>query len=266
MLNRFIAVTAALLLVTAFAACGSEDEPEGEDFVAQANTICADATREIGDVNLTQGFEQDEADTIERIETIVPIREQALADLEALEPASEQADAYDEYLGHRADQLAANDVQLEALGDGDQKGFEKATADVSAAAEAGEAAATEAGLDDCGFQISEEDAAAAEDVLREFSTTADPATSCSADGLISEPYLEDGFGGVEACTKEQEALQKNPEEMPEDIEVSAAKGVDGVVALLEYEDVGGKFDGKPTQATLYTVDGEWKLYSIAPLQ
>lgn len=102
-----IAVAGTLLLVSLFAAaCGSEDEPEGEDFATEANTICTDATRAIGDVNLTQGFEQDEADTIERIETVMPIREQALADLEALEPGAEQADAYDEYLGHRADQLA----------------------------------------------------------------------------------------------------------------------------------------------------------------
>ena len=41
-------------------------------------------------------------------------------------------------------------------------------------------------------------------------------------------------------------------------------GVDDIGAIVTYADVGGKFDGEPTQATLYYVDGAWRLYSIGP--
>ena len=266
-MHKLIAVAGTLLLVALFAAaCGGEDEPEGEDFATQANSICAEATSQVGEINL-EGFEQTEQDSIDRGERVLPIREQSLADLEALEPPAEDAEAYDEFLAHRADQIEATETQLVALEKGDQKAIDQTNAENSAAVEGAEAAAAEAGLSECAFELPSDDAEAAADVRREVSTTADPATSCDSEtGLVSEPYLEDGFGGVEACTKEQEALQKNPEEMPEDIEVSDTRGVDDVVAVVEYEDVGGKFDGEPTSATLYNADGEWKLYSIATLE
>ena len=76
---------------------------------------------------------------------------------------------------------------------------------------------------------------------------------------MTEIFLEEGFGGVEACTKEQKDIE---DDLATDIKVSEASGVDDVVAVLEYEDVGGRFDGLPTTTTLYYVDGAWRIYSI----
>lgn len=264
MLKRTTAVVGTLVLIATFAACGSEDEPEGDDFAGQANSICTDAATQIATTNLEEGYEMDEKDVIERIGTILPIREQALADLEALEPPSDQAEAYEQFLANRADQVDATRAQLEAYEAGDQKEIEKISAELGDAADASEESAAEVGgLDACAFELPTDDAQAAEDVLREFATTADPATSCDTEGLVSEPFLEDGFGGAEACTKEQEALTKNPDQLADDVEVSDVRGVDDVAAILEFEDVGGKFDGEPSTATLYSVDGEWKIYSIS---
>ena len=264
MLKRTTAVVGTLMLIATIAACGGDEEPQGEDFATEANAICAEATSQIATTNLEEGFEQDEKDVIERIGMFVPIREQALADLEALEPPADQAEAYEQFLASRGDQVEATRAQLDAYEAGDQEQIEKASAELGEAADATEQAAAEvAGLEACAFELPEDDAQAAEDVLREFNTTADPATSCDTEGLVSEPYLEDGFGGVEACTKEQEALTKNPDELPTDVEVSDVRGVDDVAAVLEFEDVGGKFDGEPSSATLYNVDGEWKIYSIS---
>lgn len=264
MLKRSMTAAAAAAVLAGFAACGGEEGSEGEDFAAEANAFCAEATSQIAATNLEEGYEVDEKDVIERIGMILPIREQALADLEALQPPAEQAEAYDEFLANRSDQVEATRAQLEAYESGEQKQIEKVGAELGKAADASEAAASEVGgLDACAFELPTDDAQAAEDVLHEFATTADPATSCDTDGLVSEPFLEDGFGGVQACTKEQEALEKNPDELPTDIEVSDVRGVDDVAAIIEFEDVGGKFDGEPASATIYNVDGEWKIYSIS---
>ena len=41
-------------------------------------------------------------------------------------------------------------------------------------------------------------------------------------------------------------------------------GTDGAVAVIEFEDVGGKFDGEPATATLF-YDGGWKIFSVNAL-
>ena len=85
--------------------------------------------------------------------------------------------------------------------------------------------------------------------------------SADADAYVTEAFVEDGFGGIDKCTAEQEKVEG---ELPTDIEVEETNGVDDVGAIVTYEDVGGKFDGEPTQATLYYVDGAWRLYAINP--
>lgn len=42
--------------------------------------------------------------------------------------------------------------------------------------------------------------------------------------------------------------------------------MDGLAALVTYADVDGAYDGVRTLATLYYIDGGWKLFSIAPLE
>ena len=40
------------------------------------------------------------------------------------------------------------------------------------------------------------------------------------------------------------------------------QGLDNVAAIIDFKDVGGKYDGVPTTATLYYVGGSWKVYYV----
>ncbi len=210
---------------------------------------------------LELGYSAEEEDVIELRERVRAIRADALAQLEELEPPAEVAEAFERSLTGRQYVVDAMEDEIAALEEGDKAGAEKAAIKASEAADAINEASAEAGLEDCANVLPDDDAQAAEDVLRDFATTADPATSCSSEGegLLTEIFLEEGFGGVEACTKEQSEIE---DDLATDVNVSEASGVDDVIAVLSYEDVGGRFDKVPTTTTLYYVDGAWRIYSV----
>ena len=265
-MRTIAAVLVVLAASAAVAACGSGDDGESagsetEDFAALANTICREGAAEAAQVYLELGYSAEEDDAIELRERVRAIRADALAQLEELEPPADVAEAFDMSLAGRQLVLDAMEDEIAAREQGDQAEAEKAAAKALETGEAINESSADAGIADCAASLPQEDAEAAEEVLREFATTADPATSCSSegDGLLTEIFLEEGFGGVEACTKEQKDIQ---DDLATDVKVSEANGVDDVIAVLQYEDVGGRFDEVPTTATLYYVDGAWRIYSI----
>lgn len=260
-MSRFAAVVVAFAILTGVAACGGDDDEGdggGEDFVAQTDAICEEGAASVRDANLEFGYSTDEEDRLESAQLVLEAREQALSEFEALEPPAEVADDFEQYIAARKDLTAATEDEIAALEKSDQAGVEEAAATAAKAGEQLDKFAKAVDLNSCAGILPDDDAQAAEDVLHEFNTTADPVTSCDSDELVTEIYLEEGFGGVEACTKKQETI-----EVPKDVKVSEITGVDDVLANLQFEDVGGKFDGLPSTATLYYVDGGWKIFSIA---
>ncbi len=264
---RLHAFTGAIVLAGVLAACGGDDADtdEGEDFASQASAICIDAGEEITAINLELGHEQDAQDTIEKVKAVQSVREESYPKLEALEPPSDQADDFDAYLAQRQETIDLVEPQLEALESGDEEEIAATGSAVQASSEKSQELAAELKLTGCDNELPSEDAEAAEDVLREHLTTSDPATSCDPEELVTEAYLEGVLGGAEACEKLQEKGADNPEDLPTDIEVSKTEGTDGTAAFLEFEDVGGKFDGQPATASLYYDDG-WKVYAINALE
>lgn len=266
---KHLAAVAALALAFGTAACGDDDDggdSGGDDFLTQVNAICEDSTEQVIDANLELGYSQDPEEQVELQERNQQVRVDSLEELEELEPPEEDAETYDELLAAREDLIAAGEERLAAVESGDEAKVAKAAEAQQEAGDAEDVIAEELGAQLCDGTLPEEDATAAEDALREYATTADPATSCSSEGeegLVTEPYLEEGFGGVEACTKEQKKVE---DDLAEDIEVSKVTGVEGHAATIEYEDVGGQFDAVATEATLYYIDGGWKLFSIRPLE
>jgi hypothetical protein len=260
----------ALLGTLALGACGDSGEDTdtteagGGDFIAQADSICEEASAQISQINLEQGLDMTAEETAAKFAEFVPVRQEALEAHEALEVPEDAGAAWEEFLSTSAEYVQATEGQLAAFEGGAQAKIDKANAAAGEASDARQAAAEEAGLSSCASVLPDDDQAAAEEALLQFTTTNDPATSCeyeNADAYVSEPYVEDGFGGIEKCTAEQKKLEGK---LPTDIKVEETTGVDDTVAIVNYADVGGKFDGEPTSATLYYIDGGWRLYSINP--
>ena len=264
-MKQWCAVFAAIALAIVAVACGDDEESDsggGDNVLTQLNTICGDSTRELVEANMEFAYAEDPEDQTELAELGQDVRLEANEEIEALEPPEEDANAFEKFLAARQDLAAASEDRLKALKAGDEAAIAKAVEDLTAAGEVEDKAAAALGAEMCDDELPEDDAQAAEETLREFATTADPATSCSADGLVTEAMLEGFFGGVAKCEKDQRKLQQNPEELPEDVKVSETTGVDGISATIQFEDVGGKFAGQPSQATVYNVDGEWKLNTV----
>ena len=266
-MTRLLAVFGTIA-VLGIAACGDDDsggsEDSGDDFVTQLNALCEEGTQRVIDNNLELGYSQDPKDQIELGERVVEAREEITAGIEELEPPEEDAETFDEMVAARKDLIALAEDRVAAVKKNDQEAIAANTKATEEASDLEDAASAELGAEICDGELPEEDAQAAEDTLREFATTADPETSCNSDtGLVTEPYLKQGFGGVEACEGEQQKLEDNPKDLAEDIEVTDVTGVDGMAATIEYEDAGGLYDGQPSTATVYYVDNGWKIYSIS---
>ena len=269
-MSRCCAIVAALVLTVVLAACGGDESTSVEeatsgsvsdDFAGQANAICVEGAEQIVKIEprvrlyRRDGGHDQEGDRCPRRSC------RRLGGSRKLEPPADQADDFDAYLAGRRAVIDLTEPQLEALRSGNQEQIKATGAEVQAAADKSQELAGAIGLEGCDSELASEDAEAAEEVLREHLTTADPATSCSTDGLVTEAYLEGALGGVKACEKLQQRSLDKPETLPTDIKVTKITGTEGAAAFIEFEDVGGKFDGEPATATLF-FDGGWKIFSV----
>ena len=265
MRGRIWGAPVALLVAVALVACGDEggESSESTDFVSEANSLCKQQAEGFRDVALDVGYEFEPEAQIEGGEARAEVRAEILPQLEALEPPAEDAELYDSMLAGRNKVADLAEQALEAQKAEDEAEFAKLQEKLNAAGDAAEKDARELGLANCAGDLPNDDAQAAEDVVREFATTADPETSCNTDALVLQIFIDEGLGGQAKCEKAQEKIS---DELPSDVKVSSVEGVDDVTANLEFEDVGGKFDGIPSRATLYYMDGSWKIYTLGSIE
>lgn len=255
---------AALATVVALGACGDDSNgaAQEQDPMAQADAACVASAEGLRDVNLEQGLDITPEEGVKKVEATLPVREQTFEEIAAIEPPAEDVEDWNAFVDSYEDLVGATEDQLAALESGDEAKIAKANEATGKAADARIAAAEDLELDACASSLPDDDAKAAEAAVREYETTNDPATSCdyeSPEALTTEAWVEDAIGGVKKCEAEQKAIA---DALPSDIKVSKTTGVDDIVANVAYENVGGRFDGEPVTATLYFVDGGWRIYSI----
>jgi hypothetical protein len=266
---RVSILVASIATALTLAACGDDGgsdtdaNSDGDDYIAQTEAICVSSAEQVRDVNLEAGVDETMEDTAKRFEDTLAVREDVLEEIQGVDAPADDTDFAD-YVTASEEYVEAYAEQTDAFASGDEAKIAKAGDAVSKAGEEREAAAKAAGMDACAGILPEDQAAAAEEVVRQFDTTADPATSCdvdSPDSLVTEQLLESPVlgGSVEKCEQIQKQIEGN---LATDIKVTNTEGVEDVVATIEFEDVGGKFDGEASRATLYYLDGGWRIYTI----
>lgn len=272
-LARLTTILLALALALgALAACGDDGDDSGaggaeggDDFVSQVNEACKARSLTVADAAIEKGSPANAKEYVQNVTDVtLPAREELVSTLEGLEPPAEDKADFKKFLAlERA--YVAQQKKIESLYEqGGDDAVNAAAAKLSEQGDEIQAVAREAGFDVCGLNaLSPEEEEAATDVVREFATTADPKTSCEpAGGLVLPVLVESNFGGKEECVKYQKQLNANPEQLPTDIKVTKTEGIDGVSARIYFSDVGGKFAGQPSEATLYYQDGGWRVYSV----
>ena len=268
-MGRLTAALVALVLsMAALAACGDDDdgggggsERSGGDFTAQVNEACrarAEASVE-GNLAVPGGPPSAKKDFANLTEHQIPAREEFVATLRELEPPADLKARYDRYVAANEDLLAAYRAQVKAYETKGERAFAEAGAKTSAQGDEVRAIVEKLPFDDCALRLPEDDAKAATAAVEQFATTADPKTSCDvAGGLVTEQMI-DSLGGSERCIKDQKGIA---DELPSRIKVTEVTGMDDILATVEFEDVGGRYDGDPSVANVYYIDGSWKLYSV----
>jgi hypothetical protein len=255
-----LAILATACAAAALAACGGggDGDGAGQDFAAQANEACADATRGVVDANLRVGVPITAKASYQEIKAQIPARAEAVRQLHRLQAPEGQEDLYRRFVAERGEQVAANSAQVQAYQAGDDAAGDRADERAGKAVESGQALARRLGLEACALQLPPDDAKTVKALVREYAVDRAPKRVCSED-LVLREFLEVGYAGTKACFRFQHV---HADEFADDVTFDKVQGLDNVAAIIDFKDVGGKYDGVPTTATLYYVGGSWKVFYV----
>jgi hypothetical protein len=147
-LTRAALAACVLVLLSACGGDGSGDRLSEEQFREQANAICAEFDEKISALE-TPGSPEDIPGYVEEV---IPLVEEGLAELRALNPPEEFEEDYETMLDETAKAIPAGRALSEAAVDQDPAAVEAAIAQGQEADEASDRVANELGLDECGQQ------------------------------------------------------------------------------------------------------------------
>ena len=199
---RASAALAAVALACVIAACGGDDGDEPTpDFPLRADEACKQMATDLADVRAEAGPPASAGDAVRLIELQLPVRQEGLAQLQALRPPAELVAPWSEYVTLQEEKNVALEEALQAAQATSQKAFTEAQAKFERLSDKARTAAEEAGLDDCAELLPP---AGQEDVLaavEEMLTSQDSEKVCEK--LLTERFVESAFGNVENCRKER---------------------------------------------------------------
>lgn len=141
------------------AGCGGDSDSDSDDFVASANTICADykAQSEAAEADFTAAMDAGDLETGAIIfEEQADAMSNAIDEMEALEVPSDSQENFDEFIALSRDTADVTLVAADAIRNDDGQGLDAAVAEGEALDAESDVVAEELGFTDC---LSEEDSA-----------------------------------------------------------------------------------------------------------
>ena len=147
-LTRVALAAGVLVLLSACGGNGSGDRLSAEEFREQANAICAEFDEKISGLATPSSPE----DIPGYVEEVIPLVEDGLAELRALNPPEEFEEDYETMLDETEKAIPAARALSEAAVEEDPAAVEDALAQGQEADEASDRVADELGLDECGQQ------------------------------------------------------------------------------------------------------------------
>lgn len=136
-------ISVGLCVLLLGASCGGG--VSREDFVAEADPICARVTSAVKEIPEPQSAEE----IVPFLEETIPLVEDGLDDLRDVEPPEEDQDTFDEWIDILEQQNDKAEEALAAAQAGDQATFEAAFAELDELNAEGNDLAADLGLDDC---------------------------------------------------------------------------------------------------------------------
>lgn len=147
----------AVLLAAAFTGCGGSDDDSGalskEDFIAQADQICADSIAESKtneEAFLAAINENDLETAADIVADNGDLISEGIDEFEALEPPEEDQETIDEFVALSREQVELSDELADAIRADDGAAVEEISAEGDAIEAESDALADEYGMVDCG--------------------------------------------------------------------------------------------------------------------
>jgi len=253
--------------------CGGDQEEAESDptaaFTSEVSELCLDQAVEQRDLTIENlPFEAPE-DEVAHGEQLIELVASYDDEFEAAEPPEDLATSYERYLAVRADLTKGRLDLAEAIAAEDTDATTAINKEVTALRAQSRVLAKELGLEGCDAVLPDDQAQAASDVVEEFTTTTDPELACEElvyDALVETLFARGNQDPHEVCIKDQEFFERKPDQAATGIKVTEVTGTDDVFARVDYEDVGGKFDGLASFANLYYEDGQWRIIELYALE
>jgi hypothetical protein len=149
----------AVLVAAGIAGCGGSSDDESsdalskDDYIAQANEICAGLTSDIEGPAADFGKEYQAGEYEAAAATLGDANEQinaSLDELKALTPPEEDRDTIDEFLSLHDDQAAISEDMVDSVAAGDDAAFRSAGKELEASSAKSDKIADDYGMADCG--------------------------------------------------------------------------------------------------------------------
>ena len=246
----------------AMAGCGGGSDFEftpPQHFGAEADALCLSQARNAASAEMERGQARSAVDEAANLRGVAAAIALSDAGFEAIEPPAEAASAYKLLLAGRGTVADLTESYAAALEGGKPQDVVAARRALDAGRAELWSAGAALGLEACSGSLSGGEERAVTDLVEVVDTTSDPAKVC--EGMVFESYVESAFGGVDECRK----FQRNADNTAQSIDVVNVTGTDGVAATVDFRDVAGPFDGRPLRATLFPLDGGWRLWNVVEL-
>jgi hypothetical protein len=187
----------AVVPVLALAACGSDDEPDPGEFVAEADAACLDTARAVAKARADTEVPQSPAQAAAVIDAELPERIEGLGRLQALEPPEQLAVTWAEFLAIEEERVVAQEQGLAAANREDEEAFadyqlryerlSDRLADVGAAV----------GLQDCAELLPPAGQRDVAEAVEKLLTSFDSERVCNE--VVTERFLDAFYGNVQSC-------------------------------------------------------------------
>jgi hypothetical protein len=257
-----IAALAAVALALAGSGCGTgpnfDFTPPG-DFDADVGRLCLDEAQAAATAQMDLGQARTAAEEAANLRGIAAAAAAEDGSFEAIVAPQDRAAGYADFLAARDGVAEATESYAVAL-EGEQPAeIVAGRRALDAAREEMWRAGAELGLRTCSGRLSQIEERAVTATVERIDTSSDPAEVC--EGMVFDSYVESAFGGLAECRR----FQRDAGNTASSIDVDAVAGTDGVIAVVDFRDVAGPFDGRPLRATLFPSDGKWLLWNVVEL-
>ena len=237
---------------------GAAGAASAAKFRAAADEICTALAEDYVEIQQRNGLPQSLAEDVANAEELVPLIEDANAELSKLKPPKKLRADFREYLSLREERVENDKAFLEAGAANDQARVDELSQKLTEIRDGYEAVGANLGFYACAERLHKKEAQKVRDVVEETWTNGDP-------DFCTEKYTEEFVrvyaGSLEQCV----SIESDPASGADSVDIEFVKGVDKVRATARLTPQGGADDGRTFETDMIYEDGVYKRQAIYPV-